>query len=1206
MIRTSIMKTIKVRTEMKRYIITCMAALMGVLYSQAESISVGDVFMNQGETTTVAISLTNSHTDLVSFQMDLYLPDGITINRSGCSLSNRFESGQTLTIGKQADGAYRLTSTSFSLTPITGTSGTIISLSLTAQEETGPTSATLKNIMFATNNSERITLNNVSFMAVVREHQTVNLATLLSLTYGDAYTLPSKTDQGQELTWTVSNNDVATISENVITTKNAGSTTVTATQAGTNIYLPFTKTYTLDVNKASLTVKAKDATRLYFEDEPAFDYICSGFVYNDDEQVLTKLPDLTTDATKTSNVGKYKIIPSGAEAKNYEFLYEQGELTITKRTLKATSHATRMYGEDNPLLPIEYDGFVNNETEAVISKEPVGISTATKTSSVNVYPITVSGGEATNYDFVYEQGALTVAKASLSAKVKDVTKVYGSPNPTLSIEYYGLKNGEIVPAWITRPTIQTEATQTSDAGQYAIKAINGVAINYDLVIDDGTLNITPATLTVKVKDATRLYFEDEPAFDYICSGFVNNDDEQALTKLPDLTTDATKTSNAGKYRIIPSGAEAKNYTISYEQGELTITKRTLKATSHATRMYGDENPLLPVEYDGFVNNETETVLSKKPVGSSSATTTSNVGLYPITVSGGEATNYEFVYEQGTLTVAKASLSAKVKDATKVYGSQNPTFSIEYYGLKNGETVPEWTTQPTIQTEATQASGVGQYAIKAINGVATNYDLEIDDGTLNITPATLTVKATDATRLYFEDEPAFGFICSGFVNNDDVQALTKLPDFTTDATKTSNVGKYRITPSGAEAKNYTISYEQGELTITKRTLKATSHATRMYGDENPLLPVEYDGFVNNETETVLSKKPVGSSSATTTSNVGLYPITVSGGEATNYEFVYEQGTLTVAKASLSAKVKDATKVYGSQNPTFSIEYYGLKNGETVPSWTTAPTFQTDATKNSGVGEYAIKAIGGVAENYDISFADGALTITKRTLTVSVGDYERIYNEENPVFKVNYSGFVGDEDENILTKKPSAITEATKTTDVGIYPITITEGLADNYIFSYSAGTLTINKAEQSITWEQDLSVLHVGDQLKLTAVASSGLPVIFQSLNSSIAEVNSTNTEYYLGCIEEGKAQIVAIQEGNNNYNAAQRIIKDLVIEKLSLRGDVNGDGVVNMDDVTFVANIILGIENATDAADVNNDGTVNMSDVMFIVNYIKNGEFPDE
>ena len=61
-----------------------------------------------------------------------------------------------------------------------------------------------------------------------------------------------------------------------------------------------------------------------------------------------------------------------------------------------------------------------------------------------------------------------------------------------------------------------------------------------------------------------------------------------------------------------------------------------------------------------------------------------------------------------------------------------------------------------------------------------------------------------------------------------------------------------------------------------------------------------------------------------------------------------------------------------------------------------------------------------------------------------------------------------------------------------------------------------------------------------------------------------------------------------------------------LRGDVNGDGKVDMDDATFVTNIILGTEEATEAADVNNDGTVSMPDAMFIVNKILNGKFPDE
>ena len=49
-----------------------------------------------------------------------------------------------------------------------------------------------------------------------------------------------------------------------------------------------------------------------------------------------------------------------------------------------------------------------------------------------------------------------------------------------------------------------------------------------------------------------------------------------------------------------------------------------------------------------------------------------------------------------------------------------------------------------------------------------------------------------------------------------------------------------------------------------------------------------------------------------------------------------------------------------------------------------------------------------------------------------------------------------------------------------------------------------------------------------------------------------------------------------------------------------------MNDATFVTNIILSTENATEAADVNNDGTVNMPNAMFIVNKVLNGKFPDE
>ena len=96
-----------------------MAVFLGLIHVSAETISIENVVLKPGETGNVVICLNNDNTELVSFQMDLYLPYGYTLNKADCSLSSRFDSSYELTIGKQSDGAYRLTSTSFSLIPIT-------------------------------------------------------------------------------------------------------------------------------------------------------------------------------------------------------------------------------------------------------------------------------------------------------------------------------------------------------------------------------------------------------------------------------------------------------------------------------------------------------------------------------------------------------------------------------------------------------------------------------------------------------------------------------------------------------------------------------------------------------------------------------------------------------------------------------------------------------------------------------------------------------------------------------------------------------------------------------------------------------------------------------------------------------------------------------------------------------------------------------
>ena len=115
-------------------------------------------------TTTVEIGLNNSETNFVAFQMDLTLPEGVSIDKTGCSLSSRItDENQELTVGKLESGDYRITSTSLSLTPISGNEGTLLTLKLTAAEDFEGGQATISNIRFSTSNSVKVVMSDETF-----------------------------------------------------------------------------------------------------------------------------------------------------------------------------------------------------------------------------------------------------------------------------------------------------------------------------------------------------------------------------------------------------------------------------------------------------------------------------------------------------------------------------------------------------------------------------------------------------------------------------------------------------------------------------------------------------------------------------------------------------------------------------------------------------------------------------------------------------------------------------------------------------------------------------------------------------------------------------------------------------------------------------------------------------------------------------------
>ena len=559
---------------------------------------------------------------------------------------------------------------------------------------------------------------------------------------------------------------------------------------------------------------------------------------------------------------------------------------------------------------------------------------------------------------------------------------------------------------------------------------------------------------ITFSDSTFIYEGIKPS-----TAWVNNMSDYTETlNMPILKSDV------GSYEeIVPvtftKGEESFIANIPYKY---TIEPAKLKAIVNSTnRTYGEPNPNFTISYSGFVNGEDENVLITKPSLATTADKNSAVGTYPITISGGKAKNYTLEYEEGVLTVNKASLGIQVMDAIKVYGDENPTFTLSYSGLKNNETAPEWITAPQFTTDARKSSDAGQYPI-TITCEPKNYTvLTNNSGTLTIEQAPLTIKANNVSMDYCGTLPTYTYSYSGFVNDDDEKVLTSNPTMETDITQTSNVGTYVITPCGATAKNYVMTYIAGELTVKPITLTVkANNASRLYGDDNPDFELTYTGFVNNETKDVLNTEPTASTTATVKSYAGTYDISVSGGKALNYTFSYKSGQLT---------------------------------------------------------------------------------ITSRNLNAYVGDYERAYGEDNPIFVITYEGFVNNDTEKSLNTKPSAKTNATKTSNVGTYDITLSGGYSPNYIFTYGQGKLTIVKAEQTFVWDQDLSNIEVGSQIELLAKASSGLPITYTMDSDEYAEIYKAGSKTYMECKKAGTFSIKAVQDGNDNYYSTQRINKKVII-----------------------------------------------------------------
>ena len=654
----------------------------------------------------------------------------------------------------------------------------------------------------------------------------------------------------------------------------------------------------------------------------------------------------------------------------------QANITVDKKTLTATANnQNRTYGASNPGLTISYSGFVFGENSAVLDSPPTASTAAILTSNTGTYDIDVIGGLDDHYAFSYEKGTLSITKADLSVTADNQNRNYGTANPELTYVYSGFLNGDTKELIDTPPAISTFAGISSDAGEYPILLSGGLDNNYNLILQDGLLTINKLLLTATADNKSRNYGTENPVFTISYSGFLTGETEAVLDIKPIAGTQASSNSPVGNYEITLTTGSDINYDIQHVKGLLTITKATLiAAADDQVRSYGEANPNFTISYTGFIPGDDASLIDNPPQPSTSADLLSSVGNYPITLTAGTDNNYSISLVNGNLTIVKSLLTAVAEDKTRFYGEENPELTIAWTGFRNGDDATDLSLQPALSTTAEATSDAGTYPIELTAGSDDNYDIVIQPGSLVVKKAVLTVRASNATKVYGTDTPEFNLVYSGFLFEDGQADLDVLPQGITVAGKLADVGNYAIEVTGGSDNNYMFYGISGVLTITMAQLTATADDLSLaYGFSDPVFTITYKGLAEGDDASLIDNPPLPSTTVNGTSDPGTYVITLSAGSDNNYMINTVNGTLTITKVILQARADDKSRTYGEENPDLTLTYEGFVNGENESVLDELPLLTTDANTESDAGMYSIYLTGGSDNHYSFERYDGVMTI-----------------------------------------------------------------------------------------------------------------------------------------------------------------------------------------------------------------------------------------
>ena len=876
-------------------------------------------------------------------------------------------------------------------------------------------------------------------------------------------------------------------------------------------------------------------------------------------------------------VGTYGIVLSnirGLDLSTYGGVtYVPGTLTIDPAALTVKAEDdTKTYGDEKTLEKYEVVGLLNGDTVTSVALASDG---AVAEAPCAEYPITVGDVRGTgleNYRIDRDGGTLTVNRRPLEITARNMRKPYGEMLDFVGDEFL-VTGGELLHGTTVDSVTLTSAgaakTASYKADGYEITASDaqGTGLeNYVINFKPGKLSVERRALTVKADDVMKAYGDTVMLAAYTVTGLQNNDKVEAVV-LESVGAPATAPYREGGYEITVTdvqGTGLENYLIERENGTLTVTRRVLTVKADdVTKAYGDAVTLAAYTVTGLQNDDKVEAVTLASDGAA-ATAPYRAEGYEITLSNVQGTgleNYEIAPQLGKLTVTKRMLTVRADDVTKVYGDAVTLAAYTVIGLQNDDKV-ESVTLESDGAAATAPYRTEGYPITLSNPQGTgleNYQVSTENGTLTVTKRMLGITARNMQKPYGETLDFVGdefLVTSGtLASGDTVDAVTLVSDGA-EAQAAYKAEGYPIAASAAQGTglaNYEIAYVDGTLTITKRPITITANSTtKTYGEA-----VDFTGTEFTLTSGTLAAGDAVDSVTLASDGApaaapwreGGYPITASAAQGTglaNYEIAYADGTLSVTKRPLTITANDASKVYGEAvdfaGTEFTLTSGTLAAGDAVDSVTLASdgAAATAAYRAEGYPITASAAQGTGLANYEIAYADGTLSVTKRALEITARNMQKPYGETldfvGDEFLITSGTLAAGDTLDSVTLASDGAPAAAPWRAVG-YEIKVTDvqgtGL-ENYDITRKNGTLTITKRALMITANDATkaygeTLTFEGTEFTVSGDLQNGERVETVTLTSEMASEPGTEVGEYAEAIVPGH---VVTGIDTNNYDIA--------------------------------------------------------------------------